>query len=301
MVTDLSKRLKDLGLRLDTSKATSLQSLFAYADMKSVPSIDCSNSANATQLFHECKKLETIEKFIPPKKASAGFSNTFYKCEKLRNIIVEGEWLNTVSFADSTELSADSIRSIIEHLSDTAQGKTLTLSKTAVENAIANGEFGGDTVYMTTDGAFNDYLYSNPIPLTAGQRIKIEAEWKEGYDIDSLDELDWWFDSTGDGTNEDYGYVGTPGYSLPRYYTATSDEQRIIGWYFDSNVAVSNIPIKIRVALVDEDGNELTGENLHSFVADTVTNPYDGVTLTITDDSWETLAASKPNWTISLV
>lgn len=296
-ITDLAAALDRQGVKLDFSKVQSLSSTFqAAGGITKIPPLDLSSAISCSNTFYNCDDLETIT--LNNIKEACVFNKAFVGCSRLTDVTLSGTVGQDIDFQYSTKLSADSIRSIIAHLSDTAQGKTLTLSRAAVENAIANGEFGGDTVYMTTDGAFGSYLYSNPIPLTAGQRIKIEAEWKEGYDFDSNDALDWWFDSTGDGQTEDDATL-TPGYQLPRYYTATGDEQHVFGWYFDSNVTVSNIPIKIRAVLVDEDGNEITGENLHSFVTNTVTD--NGTTLTITDDSWETLQASKPNWNISLV
>jgi hypothetical protein len=258
--------------------------------------IDITNLTTNGQVFVGATSLVTIRKLIT-KEGGRINSKLFGDCNALQNLTWEGAISNNCDLHWSTKLSAKSIRNTIEHLSDNVTGKTLTLSQAAVNNA----DFGGDTVYMTTDGAFGSYLTSNPIALTAGQRIKIEAEWKNGHGFhDDLNVVDWWFDSTGDTT--EYGYAtGTPGAYLPRIYTAASDTQVVYGWYFSSTVAVSNIPIKIRAVLVDENDNEITGENLHSFVTTTVTDSSKGTTLTIANESWETLAASKPNWNISLV
>lgn len=290
----LKQRLEECGVVLDTSQATNLYGAFAYGRFTELPTIDCSLSASSSALvFGHCAGLETIEKIIVSENVS--FTNWFLNDSGLMNIAFEGMIGQDIDFRYSKKLSADSIRSIITHLSDTAQGKTLTLSRTAVDTAIANGEFGGDIVYMTTDGAFSEYLYSNPIPLSKGQTIKITFDMEEGHDFYSDGTTDWWFGSAGL-----TAAGGTPNHKSGWTWTATQDdEQVVLMWYFDSKDAVSNIPIKTRAVLVDEDGNELTGENLNSFAADTV--PNNGTTLTIADESWETLQASKPNWTISLV
>lgn len=250
---------------------------------------------NIGEIFYKCESLKSI-KGIEAKEELA-YDNGFVNCYELEDISFDGTIGQNINFQWSTKLSGQSIKNIIEHLSDTASGKTLTLSRTAVDNADFGG---GDTVYMSTDDPFGSYLLSNPIPLSKGQRIKIDAEWEDGHGFyDDTSSVAWWFDSTGDTTEYDNA-TGTPGQTLPRFYTATSDKQVVYGWYFYSNSDVSNIPIKIRAVLVDEDGNELTGENLHSFVSNTVTNG-NGTTLTIAEESWETLKNSKPNWTISLV
>jgi hypothetical protein len=62
------------------------------------------------------------------------FLNSF-DCSRLENITFEGVIGSDIDFKLSTKLTEASIRSIIEHLSDTASGKTLTLSKVAVDNA----------------------------------------------------------------------------------------------------------------------------------------------------------------------
>lgn len=68
------------------------------------------------------------------------YNSWFTYCDALENITFEGSIANDISFDRSTKLSADSIRSIIEHLSDTASGKTLTLSQVAVDKAFEEGE-----------------------------------------------------------------------------------------------------------------------------------------------------------------
>ena len=289
----LKQRLEECGVVLDTSKATCLTIAFAYsAGITELPTIDFTGiTTNTTTVFAHCYSgLKTIEKIIVNENTvfSSWFTNT-----NIQNVQFEGVIANNLSFSYSTRLTADSMKSIISCLSDTTTDKTLTLSKKAVDNAIANGDFGGDTVYMSTDsaGAFG-YLESNPIPLNKGQTIKVTFEQEDGHDLANY--TDWWFGSAGTSTTG-----GTPNWESGWTYTAETDNENVVIWWsFSSDIAVSNIPIKIRAVLVDENGNEIDGEDLHSFVTNTYTSGAS--TLTIAEESWDTLVASKPNWTITL-
>ena len=84
-----------------------------------------------------CSKLQTIE--ILRCKGSTTFNNAFTSCRSLENIKIEGIIGQNIDFQWSTLLTRASIKSIIEHLSlsaSIANGKTLTLSKKAVDAAI---------------------------------------------------------------------------------------------------------------------------------------------------------------------
>jgi hypothetical protein len=137
----LKQRLEECGVVLDTSQATNLNSIFAWCTgITEIPTIDCTGlTTSCVSLFQECGwNLKTIEKIIV--KESVTFGKWFDNDTGLTNIVFDGVIGQDISFAQSTELSADSIRNIIEHLSDTAQGKTLTLSKAAVDKAFEEGE-----------------------------------------------------------------------------------------------------------------------------------------------------------------
>lgn len=98
--------------------------------------IDCSQATKMTQTFYDCPYLTDIPKLIL--NENIVYSNTFGKTPNLQNITIEGAIGNNIDFTSSTKLSKASIISIINHLSSTApkeSGKTLTLSKTAVNTA----------------------------------------------------------------------------------------------------------------------------------------------------------------------
>lgn len=84
--------------------------------------------------FNVCKALRKIAVI----RADAGtqfLKDTFGNCTALEEITFEGEIGSDINFQWSTKLNRASIENIITHLSDNVSGKTLTLSKTATENA----------------------------------------------------------------------------------------------------------------------------------------------------------------------
>jgi hypothetical protein len=80
-----------------------------------------------------CGKMHTIE--VLRSNENTTFTYTFENCSSLENITIEGVIGQDISFQWCTKLTRASIESIVNHLSENASGKTLTLSKTAVDNA----------------------------------------------------------------------------------------------------------------------------------------------------------------------
>ena len=88
--------------------------------------------------FTNVNQLVTIRTIHVTEKIT--YANSFTKCTNLTNITFEGPISNDISFSDCTKLSKASIENIIGCLADTATGKTLTLSKTAVNNTFGSSE-----------------------------------------------------------------------------------------------------------------------------------------------------------------
>ena len=87
----------------------------------------------------ECGKLRTIAKIGTDENTQ--FTSAFDYAYSLENVTFEGVIGQNLNIRWSKQLSADSIRNIIEHLSDTAEGKTLTLSQTARTKAFTDAEW----------------------------------------------------------------------------------------------------------------------------------------------------------------
>jgi len=137
-ITNLEERLNECGVVLDTSNATSLNAAFGECySLTTIPTIDltkCTASGAANGVFSGCSVLKTIRKIIISETVPTN-TGTFQNCLQLQNLEFEGVIGNELDFRWSTKLTRASIESIVNHLSDTTTGKTLTLSKTAVDEA----------------------------------------------------------------------------------------------------------------------------------------------------------------------
>ena len=72
-------------------------------------------------------------------------NNMLYYCPELEYVRIEGViGQSGIDLKYSTKLSKESIESIVNHLSDTAEGKSLTLSKAAVDKAFETSEGAND-------------------------------------------------------------------------------------------------------------------------------------------------------------
>ena len=92
-----------------------------------------SGSRETAYMFDNAINLVTIRKLIV--SSTTPFSNTFRKCTALKNISIEGEiGKNGFDVSASTNLSADSLKGIINALSSSTTGLTVTLSTTAQSN-----------------------------------------------------------------------------------------------------------------------------------------------------------------------
>lgn len=130
---DLSARLKECGVVLDTSQATSLQSAFAYVRFASIPPIDVTGlTSNSSLVFGDNHdRLKTIEKIIIAE--TTPISSTWFRNAKgLTNLTIEGTiGQNGFSVKDCTKLTTASLLSILTALSkdkSIASGKTITFA-----------------------------------------------------------------------------------------------------------------------------------------------------------------------------
>lgn len=130
---DLTQRLEECGVTLTFENISSAYRLFYYAQISSVPEIDLSTATNVGHLFLS-SEVETIDKLILNSDITS-YSSSFGFCKNLKNIVVEGYFSGSVSFA-SSPLTTKSIVNIIEHLNPNSQGQTLTLLRTAVNNMV---------------------------------------------------------------------------------------------------------------------------------------------------------------------
>ena len=94
-------------------------------------------------MFNGCSKLTTI----PQLDTSNGtnFGNMFYGCSALTNLTIAGS-INTsgMNLKSATKLSKASITSVVNALSASASGKSITFSKTAIDSAFETSSGAAD-------------------------------------------------------------------------------------------------------------------------------------------------------------
>ena len=91
-------------------------------------------------IFNGCKLLTTIADFTV--ENAGDFKNTFMECNALETLNIKGEIaVDGCNLGYSKKLNKESIKKVIGILSTTTSGLTVTLSKTAVNNAFTDAEW----------------------------------------------------------------------------------------------------------------------------------------------------------------
>lgn len=139
-ITDLMGALERQGVKMDTTLCGYMQSMFQGSQIKRIPALNCSHAmdynANGLNMTFINSQVETIDKLIVHE--ALVYKSAFQGCANLKNIVFEGSIGNDINFQWSNNLTKASITSIVEALSlsvDYSEGKTLTLSKKAVDDA----------------------------------------------------------------------------------------------------------------------------------------------------------------------
>lgn len=117
-ISDLKGILERNGLTMDFSKSYTFTNFFNNnVNLKTVPSMNVEKAQSLVSTFNYCLSLETIEGLlnIP---ATCTFYNTFLYCYALKDIYLTGVIGNDISFAQSSELTDESVQNIINCLAD---------------------------------------------------------------------------------------------------------------------------------------------------------------------------------------
>lgn len=136
----------------DTSKGTNFGAMFSgCSSLKRIPQYDFSNATganndifvhcphleelpiidlkNATQtnfLFTNCSALRKIKKLNV--SSSKSFGSTFLNCDKLSELTIEGDIAASISFANSSLLTSESVQSIVDALVTITDGVARTVT-----------------------------------------------------------------------------------------------------------------------------------------------------------------------------
>lgn len=139
-IVDIVGCLEKQGVSIDFSNATRLSSTFdRTTTATTVPPIDATSCASMSLTFYSSQKVKSIE--IYNLKEECTFDRVFHYAYGLESLTIEGTiGQNGFDVQSSAKLSKASITSIINALSSTTSGKTVTLSKTAVNKAFETSQ-----------------------------------------------------------------------------------------------------------------------------------------------------------------
>ena len=134
---DMVELSEQLGIVFDFSNCTSFYQCFTGDFFKRLGVIDTTSAKSLDNAFSDFRG-DTIDKLIIKEDGTTSYSNGFYLAYNLINLTLEGViGTSGFTFKDCTKLNKASIESIVNALSTTTTGLTVTFSKTAVNKAFA--------------------------------------------------------------------------------------------------------------------------------------------------------------------
>lgn len=138
-------------VKLDFSKAGTASWSFRDSTITHLGVIDFSSvtMTSGTYMFYGCKNLIWVDEFIRDKALELDLSTDFNGCNALQHIIFNCTIAKSFSNLAQAPLDHDSTTSLVDSLSATATGQTLTVSKKAVNTAF-------ETAVGLADGSTSD-------------------------------------------------------------------------------------------------------------------------------------------------
>ena len=150
-IVDLVGCLKKTNIKFNTTEATAIQGIFDRAGILiNTPPIDVINCTSMQMTYFSARKVKNIE--IANIQETCTFDRVFHNMYELRDVVLINCTIgkNGINFQWSTKLSADSLKSIINALSTTTTGLTITLPTTAQSNYEAVYGSGSWTTLVAT-------------------------------------------------------------------------------------------------------------------------------------------------------
>lgn len=260
--------------KLDFSECTIVNNLFTNARVRNID-VDLSGCTTITRAFAK-GDYGDIDCITVTFSGNNLFDNTFAGTNTLTTIAVRGEIGNSISFSDSVSLSKESITSIINALSSTTSGLSITFSLTAVNKAFSEELF---QVVQNTDTSGADIASTKYISKTTSGTIAGMAQIEGGktYTISRNLSNKAWRYFFFDAEPLDTGALAIGG----EYLSASLLEKTI--------TAPTNAKY-----LVIRAAEGLTEEEMQNFEISVSS-------LGSTGSEWLTLAGTRSNWTINLV
>lgn len=149
------------GVTLDLSNATSVDRIFSDAPyITYIPVISTVSAPHLQNFVYNCKNLISIDELILKDDGSQTFNeNSFKNCNELTEIRISGTIGSTINLQWLKKLSAESYKSIVEHLSMSA---TATITVPSVAPSVYDAKYGSGAWLAATENS----------PLVAGWTFK---------------------------------------------------------------------------------------------------------------------------------
>ena len=142
-ITDLAKLFEKSSGKLDFSKSPKLNSCFYQTTITKIPPMDLSSCTEMYRVFYSSQKITDIT--INNLREDCTFSGVFYYNKALVNLAITGTiGKDGFDLTQSTKLTKNSLINIINVLSDTTTGLSVTLSQTAVKKAFETSSGAND-------------------------------------------------------------------------------------------------------------------------------------------------------------
>lgn len=136
-----SNSIKDYGATdIDLSEATDISYLFYYSVTTHIPDISTVSSPTLEYVFAGCYLAKTLDRLILKDDGSQSFVNVFRLCTSLENILIEGTIGQGGFNVSWSPLNKASLTSVVNALSSTTTGLTVTLRLSAVNSAFETSE-----------------------------------------------------------------------------------------------------------------------------------------------------------------
>ena len=234
--------------------------------------------AGEAMVFYQASNLKRIPALEISNKTT--FSNWFAGCSALEELNIIGEIAqNDFDVKWSTKLSRNSIVSVVNALSDAASGMTVTLSETAVENAFENKSTEILCGLTSAQEDANVMVVDNGDgTITLNGTVETDTCFRTGNPTDTFS-------------------AGTYTLSLPHtkygvfYITLYDSEGKAMAGYDEWSNGEA-------VTFTANTDFTVTAW-LYVMGAETFDNVVMALPAIILNE-WDTLAATKPNWTIAL-
>lgn len=145
--TDIKSLLEQQGVVLDTSNCSSMDYLFYMCSyLTRLPAISFERCTTLNSTFYNCFALKSIDKIILKSDGTNTFNSDtwdrpFSGTTALEHMIVEGVIGKNGFYVPSKNLDKESITSIINALSTTTTGLTVTISQSAKNKAFTADEW----------------------------------------------------------------------------------------------------------------------------------------------------------------